>query len=159
MSLGMRLWKRHLQTYLETSQNASAKTALAKRLREKRIRNRVRNTTPYNVSGNAPGNNVPGNVPENAPGKRHRKPCLGNVPRVVFESVSEQCIWKRTREMILDRKHPGKVLWKTCELQGLGGVFHTSSNSRHSGKNVDEETSPKNVPGKCLWGSGSAKGT
>ena len=60
--------------------------------------------------------------------------------------------------MILDRKHPRKVLWKTCELQGLGGVFHTSCNPRHSGKNVDEETYPKNVPGKCLWGSGSGKG-
>ena len=32
MSLGMRLWKRHLQTYLETYQNVSAKTALAKRI-------------------------------------------------------------------------------------------------------------------------------
>jgi hypothetical protein len=61
--------------------------------------------------------------------------------------------------MILDRKHPGKVLWKTCELQGLGGVFHTSSNPRHSGKNVAEETSPKNVPGKCLRGSGCGNGT
>ena len=60
--------------------------------------------------------------------------------------------------MILDRKHPGKVLWKTCELQGLGGVFHTSSNPRHSGKKVAEETSSKNVPGKCLWGCGSGKG-
>ena len=60
--------------------------------------------------------------------------------------------------MILDRKHPGKVLWKTCELQGLGGVFHTSSNPRHSGKKVAEETYPKNVPGKCLWGCGSGKG-
>ena len=54
--------------------------------------------------------------------------------------------------MIPDRKQPGKVLWKTCELQGLGGVFHTSSNSRHSGKNVAEETSLGNVPGKMsLW--------
>ena len=81
-----------------------------------------------------------------------------NTPQVVFESVSGKCRWKRTREMILDRKHPRKVLWKTCELQGLGGVFHTSSNPRHSGKNVAEETSPKNVPGKCLRRSGSGKG-
>ena len=34
MSLGMQLWKMHMQTYLETSQNASAKKALAKRLRK-----------------------------------------------------------------------------------------------------------------------------
>ena len=60
--------------------------------------------------------------------------------------------------MILDPKRPGKVLWKTCELQGLGGVFHTSSNPRHSGKKVAEETSMKNVPGKCVWGNGSGKG-
>ena len=101
---------------------------------------------------------MPGNVPENAAGKRHRKTSLGNVSEVVSESVSEKCLWKRTREMVPDRKHPGKVLWKTCEFQGLGGVFHTSSNSRHSGKNVDEETSLENVPGKCLWGCGSGKG-
>jgi hypothetical protein len=60
--------------------------------------------------------------------------------------------------MILDRKHPGKVLWKTCELQGLGGVFHTSSNPRHGGKKVAEGTSPENVPEECRQGSGSPKG-
>ena len=98
-------------------------------------------------------------VPENASGKRHLKPSLGNVSEVASEPVSEKCLWKRAREMILDRKHPGKVLWKTCELQGLGGVFHTSSNPRHSGKNVAEETSPNNVPGKCLWGRGCGRGT
>ena len=60
--------------------------------------------------------------------------------------------------MMLERKHPGKVLWETCELQGLGGVFHTPSNPRHSSKNIAMETSPKNVRGKCLWGRGSGKG-
>ena len=59
---------------------------------------------------------------------------------------------------MLERKHPGKVLWETCELQGLGGVFHTPSNPRHSSKNIAMETSPKNVRGKCLWGRGSGKG-
>ena len=58
--------------------------------------------------------------------------------------------------MILDRKHPVKVLWKTCELQGLGGVFHTSSNPRHSGKksrrgNVLEKRTWEISLGMRLW--------
>ena len=61
--------------------------------------------------------------------------------------------------MIAAHKHPGKALWKTCEFQGLGGVFHTSSNSRHRGKNVAEQRSLGNVPGKCLWRNGNGKGT
>ena len=31
-----------------------------------------------------------------------------------------------------NRKHQCMVLWEMCEFQGLTGVFHTSSNSRHS---------------------------